>query len=169
MLYLTSKDDFNIDVVMDYCRSYNEVKKSRNTKIRETKEIDRVHKQENKEKKCTYCGYTHEIRKCPAYGKECNNCGDKNHFSTVCRNKGKKNRKNINVLDENNDSNDEDEADFFGECQENERKQDWTVKTHLPDGFQVNFKVDTFADVTIINSHTFDRLPNKPKFEKSPK
>ena len=37
--------------------------------------------------KCGKCGYKHEPRKCPAFGKLCHNCKKKNHFSTVCKNK----------------------------------------------------------------------------------
>ncbi|XP_013404021.1 uncharacterized protein K02A2.6, partial [Lingula anatina] len=37
-------------------------------------------------KQCVYCRRTHEIRKCPAYNKYCDNCGRKGHFknSDMC-------------------------------------------------------------------------------------
>lgn len=35
-------------------------------------------------KNCKYCGGSHEVRKCPAYGKKCNKCGNLNHFAKVC-------------------------------------------------------------------------------------
>jgi hypothetical protein len=34
---------------------------------------------------CRYCGSGHQAGSCPAYGKTCNTCGRRNHFSTVCR------------------------------------------------------------------------------------
>lgn len=34
---------------------------------------------------CKYCGGTHQVRKCPAYGKVCTSCGRQNHFAQVCR------------------------------------------------------------------------------------
>ena len=35
---------------------------------------------------CTnYCGGQHPKGQCPAYGKECKNCGRRNHFAKVCR------------------------------------------------------------------------------------
>ena len=36
---------------------------------------------------CTKCGKSHDINKCPAYGKFCSTCKKKNHFSVVCKNK----------------------------------------------------------------------------------
>ena len=33
---------------------------------------------------CHWCGNSHKPRECPAYGKECLNCGIKNHFARVC-------------------------------------------------------------------------------------
>ena len=34
---------------------------------------------------CKYCGKKHAKRQCTAYGKICNKCGKKNHFSAVCK------------------------------------------------------------------------------------
>ena len=34
---------------------------------------------------CNKCGCSHGKRDCPAFGKECHNCGRKNHFSKMCR------------------------------------------------------------------------------------
>lgn len=33
---------------------------------------------------CKFCRSFHEIRKCPAFGKQCSNCGRYNHFSIAC-------------------------------------------------------------------------------------
>ncbi len=44
-------------------------------------------KHTGKEKEeCMRCGYVHEPRKCPAYGKICNECSRKNHFSRHVQN-----------------------------------------------------------------------------------
>ena len=39
------------------------------------------------DQKCDYCGQSHRRgkRNCPAYGKECDKCGGKTHFRTVCK------------------------------------------------------------------------------------
>ncbi|XP_063962569.1 uncharacterized protein K02A2.6-like [Lytechinus pictus] len=61
-----------------------------------------VHAVSNKEKpknlqavQCKFCGRCHERKKekCPAFGKECFACNGKNHFSSVCRSKAKKDGK----------------------------------------------------------------------------
>ena len=35
--------------------------------------------------KCQRCGYTHEKKKCPAFGKKCRNCSKLNHFAKMCK------------------------------------------------------------------------------------
>ena len=42
------------------------------------------HKPSGGERDCKFCSYQHRMRKveCPAYGKTCNNCQEKNHFSS---------------------------------------------------------------------------------------
>ena len=34
---------------------------------------------------CRFCNRRHEKGKCPAYGLQCRNCGKRNHFAAVCR------------------------------------------------------------------------------------
>ena len=41
----------------------------------------------NQGKICGKCGMSHPPRECPAWGKKCHKCGNKNHFSTHCRSK----------------------------------------------------------------------------------
>ena len=41
----------------------------------------------SKGKICSKCGMSHPPRECPAWGKKCHKCGNKNHFSTLCRSK----------------------------------------------------------------------------------
>ena len=33
---------------------------------------------------CKFCKGKHERKKCPAFGKQCSNCGRFNHFSVAC-------------------------------------------------------------------------------------
>lgn len=36
---------------------------------------------------CGRCGYVHQWKKCPAYGKTCGSCGKLNHFKKMCKKK----------------------------------------------------------------------------------
>ena len=37
------------------------------------------------DKTCSKCSMIHAYRDCPAFGKKCHKCGNKNHFSSCCR------------------------------------------------------------------------------------
>ena len=37
------------------------------------------------DKTCSKCNMTHAYQECPAFGKKCHKCGNKNHFSSCCR------------------------------------------------------------------------------------
>ena len=37
------------------------------------------------DKTCSKCSTIHVYRDCPAFGKKCHKCGNKNHFSSCCR------------------------------------------------------------------------------------
>jgi hypothetical protein len=37
--------------------------------------------------KCNRCNTSHPVRSCPAYGKQCRNCGQFGHFNVCCRRK----------------------------------------------------------------------------------
>ena len=37
------------------------------------------------DKTCSKCNSTHTYKDCPAFGKKCHKCGNKNHFSSCCR------------------------------------------------------------------------------------
>ena len=49
-------------------------------------------------KECWFCGIKHVFgrEKCPAYGKSCHNCSEKNHFAAMC----KKKRTEINEIED---------------------------------------------------------------------
>lgn len=59
---------------------------------------------------CTKCGKSHKINKCPAYGKVCNTCKVRNHFSVVCN----KRKNNVNLIMQNNVDENNDEYLYVG-------------------------------------------------------
>ena len=92
---------------------------------------------------CRNCASKHPIRNCPAFGKTCFNCNQKNHFSRCCRKPRRRpgNQRNVNMIqnmnnydDRNENTNTEEENQFFINsidiCEENsfddDVKLEWT-------------------------------------------
>ena len=60
---------------------YDAINRSRPKKKSKTKDIRPKSRSQSAIRDCKYCGNSHQRRQCPAYGKECKNCGKKNHFA----------------------------------------------------------------------------------------
>ena len=101
--------------------------------------------------KCGKCGYKHEPRKCPAFGKLCNNCKKKNHFSTVCKNK------KMHELQEN----DYDSDIFLDSVETDQNVKDWKVNMKICDK-TVNMKLDTGAQCNVLPYHVYKQISRKP-------
>ncbi|CAG2249249.1 unnamed protein product [Mytilus edulis] len=136
---------------------------------------------------CNYCGFRHESRRCPAYGKDCRSCGKKNHFESMCRFRNKQdskynqskggmmqniNRKNVKKTVEDNSSEDSDqyeEDDYFDESVKyvarigkvksicRKGHNEKTVKIHLGD-VEMKVEPDSGADVNVMDEHHFSNL-----------
>ncbi|CAC5366632.1 unnamed protein product [Mytilus coruscus] len=149
-----------------------------NNRKRQTMETNNQHSHDF----CNYCGFRHESRRCPAYGKDCRSCGIKNHFESMCRLRNKedskyqqsrggmmqnRNRKNVRKTVENNFSEDPDqydEDDHFDESVKDVAKigkvksvcrisdDEKTVKIHLGD-VEMKVEPDSGADVNIMDEH----------------
>lgn len=126
-------------------------------------------------KGCSFCGsnYKHSLASCPAREKECFKCGNKGHFSTVCRTTYSRQRNvkeveterlktsgvdnfNLNVLN------------IFGEEVKNKitsqcRPSAFYVKCKVNCGPDVQFKVDTGADVRCMGLNEAKKLGLKMK------
>ena len=107
----------------------------------------------NPSENCRYCGFRHQPRRCPAYGKLCNKCGKKNHFMSVCRSASAQVK---NVTTENNE---QVMDDFFvgNVSKPNENSKEWTSPIHVQ-GRQITFTLDTGAQANIIPYNLFRRL-----------
>lgn len=133
---------------------------------------------------CTYCGLTgvHEKgKRCPAYGKKCNNCHGMNHFASVCtrsrdtqgrHQKGKKNwKKNqVHKTTERPESTSSDE-DYFNHLQKarvkhvkkiGDKKLDneKLIKVQLED-VEAYVEPDSGADVNILDEHQYKALVHR--------
>ena len=60
--------------------------------------IDEIHFQ--KISNCKFCGSSHVIRKCPAYGKKCSYCQKPNHFAIICKSKTKVSSAHMHAVDD---------------------------------------------------------------------
>ncbi|KAL4008088.1 hypothetical protein ACER0C_001940 [Sarotherodon galilaeus] len=83
---------------------------------------------------CKRCGTKHSSRQCPAYGKQCKNCGKMNHFARMCRS-----RKVHTVADEATD-------------------QQAKMKIGRK---PVKFKLDTGAQANVVPYSLLRRIGNK--------
>ncbi|RXN08425.1 retrotransposon-like family member retr-1 [Labeo rohita] len=188
---LLRETDLNLAKAVDICRA-NEITQSHLkvlheeaevavNKITKTKSARQVNiKHTRKEKyECTRCGYVHEPRKCPAYGKICNECSRKNHFSRMCKTPQKKDKqtrfeKKVHEIEQ------EDAELFIGtiEIEQSEEKaskwlpQMYTVSTMESETkkwtqeFSINnslltFKLDTGAECNVLSFKDFEKTSNK--------
>jgi hypothetical protein len=60
---------------------------------------------------CKFCGSSHLIRKCPAYGKICSFCKKVNHFAVVCKSKKGIKGTHVHALDALDNQNQHDSRD----------------------------------------------------------
>ena len=109
---------------------------------------------------CGYCGRSHPVRKCPAYGKSCNKCNRLNHFSSVCRQSKQVNMVKSDQLCDQDDVFDENElflgALFVNSCQ---ISKDSEFETNMIiNGKSVRFKIDTGADGNVLPSDKFHEI-----------
>lgn len=110
---------------------------------------------------CTRCGFSHNVNKCPAFGKQCNKCKRLNHFSNKCVSK-------VNVLHENHDNNDDyTEELVIGTIENGSNDKRWFQNCILNDKVEVTFRLDTGADCNVIPLSIVNKLEIK-SLEKPP-
>jgi len=119
----------------------------------------RAKQQPQSQDECHRCGIrpTHPRDMCPARNAECGQCGETGHYQKKCWNKPRKNfrsSKNVKSLD----------ADpvtyaFLGSVDSSSEDKDFH-STLLVNGVEIEFKVDTGADVTVMSESHY-RLVSK--------
>ncbi|UYV63312.1 K02A2.6-like [Cordylochernes scorpioides] len=103
---------------------------------------------------CTRCGNSnnHNWKNCPAMNSYCNKCMKKGHYAKVCRSEA------INEI--------KSEIAFLGSVEDNSKK--WIVPIKV-NNRQVNFKIDTGADVNVLPLQYYYQSFQRIKLEKSDK
>ncbi|UYV61067.1 K02A2.6-like, partial [Cordylochernes scorpioides] len=103
---------------------------------------------------CTRCGNSnnHDWKNCPAMNSYCNKCMKKGHYAKVCRSEA------INEI--------KSEIAFLGSVEDNSMK--WIVPIKV-NNRQVNFKIDTGADVNVLPLQYYYQSFQRIKLEKSDK
>ena len=138
------------------------------TKKRETN----VQAQTRPKSSCWNCGGTFPHRgQCPAKGKTCNNCGQENHFSKVCKEKRqkaqpnnanpkfRKSKKAVQPihLAESSDSESSDSGDYLYAMAS--KSQSKTPKAFITvQGHKFPITVDTGASINVLDQSTFRKM-----------
>ena len=106
--------------------------------------------QPRKDEKCGKCGLVHRV-KCPAKGVKCKKCQKVGHFARCCRSVG-----------EVEDTTLDNEDFFFGVVQVNDaEQQQWYVRLPI-NNIDVDFKIDSGADVSLMTAKTYESLIDPP-------
>ena len=115
-------------------------------------------------KKCKFCGFDWPHPKgqvsCPAWGKECHKCSQKNHFARCCRNEAREKRKQKSVRAtwrscESSESESEDE--FIGQINKFGTGMHERVIVKVR-GRPINFIVDTGSSSVIMTKQAYLEL-----------
>ena len=109
--------------------------------------------------KCGKCCRGHgQEENCAARGKTCRKCHKKGHFERMYNSVQE-------VKADLQDVGTDEEREFFLDAVITDNTKPWTTKLNIQ-GTDVQFKINTGTDVTIINERTHEQL-NKPKLLKS--
>lgn len=122
-------------------------------------------------KSCSRCGRQHDRGQCFAFGKTCMKCGGRNHFAKVCRTKMPQHANASNARPHNNSKyrtthihkkqinevTDEPREQYFIDNVGSSSSEPWRVDIDVNKS-RATFKIDTGADVNIINEETWKAL-----------
>ena len=106
---------------------------------------------------CQRCGYSHQPRACPAYGKFCNNCKKPNHFASVCRVRGSR---VLNSLEADKQDHEEDDL-WIGTIESGEPQNRWKAQVTIGDQ-KIKMKVDSGAEANVIPKSMWVMIKNQP-------
>ncbi|XP_057191716.1 uncharacterized protein K02A2.6-like isoform X1 [Triplophysa rosa] len=151
----------------------NKISKMKFTKI--SPEKSATSSTVSKKEKCTRCGYSHEPRKCPAFGQICKVCRRKNHFGRMCKtqkqiDKSKYSTKKVHEIGQEDFTElfigaiEEEQAKNKVKMQINEvndatavNKDKWTETLKINKS-SISFKLDTGAECNVISYKDFQAV-----------
>ena len=112
---------------------------------------------------CTNCGYDHEIRNCPAFGRQCRKCNRYNHFEKMCPTKMKvhqtrtRNNRRPRQLDTKEFDSSEDSL-FIGTINHGDSNNAEWLQTIAINETDVTFQLDTDAKCNVLSKQIFDQI-----------
>lgn len=99
--------------------------------------------------------------KCAACNAECRNCKKLGHFAVICRSRV------VNEVTAPEEESAQSQVHFLGEITDVEDSSNaLTVKLPIQ-GIEIDFKIDSGVDTSVIPEQTFNQLQNKPKLKKT--
>lgn len=112
---------------------------------------------QNQKIKCKFCNLEHKKGQCPAYGKKCNVCHRRNHFSSVCYK-----RAAVNVIEDDQSAemfyiDTINLVNSFEKCCKVNSIESWYQIIKI-ENFNVKLKLDTGASVNILPLRIFKIL-----------
>ena len=187
LMYLSKGDNqaFSLKKVTEYARTYVDVKNNRRNNMNLSRtSVDRIQNKtnaDNQASKCARCGFEQHTlaSKCPALGKTCNYCKKVNHFASVCRTKHHaRSDKTLNEVTQKGDDYTEEcsseecsSVSYLGMCKEEQDSNNatnWEAKIKVNDSRKkIIFKIDTGADVCVMNSKDYQKITKSCTLMKS--
>ena len=102
---------------------------------------------------CRRCGKEmHQLKYCPARDAKCHKCSKTGHFGSMCLAK-----KHIGAVHDA-DGSDADYA-FLGSIDDKKASDQWLITLQLGN-IEVQFRIDTGADETVIPDHVYNKFPD---------
>ena len=182
---LLQETDLSLQKAIDMCRASEFSKRQTKSITEESKSVDYVNKNATRDGKfppkeknekdrqkmtksgppnsCKRCGTVHAPRKCPAFGKICQKCKNRNHFASQCLSK------NVHFVESDQAAqpfveDEQLEELFIGQDQKDDHKQEWKASLQVNNNL-VEFKLDTGAQANVIPSDVFNSLKGMPQLK----
>ena len=124
---------------------------------------------------CKFCGKKHVRSKeeCPAWGKSCSRCEEKNHFAVMCTKpskssrppkKKKKTRKPVHTMQKEDSSSEENILTVTAESLDSVDSQKLYAKM-IVNGHDIQFHLDSGATVNVLPAREYKKVCDDPELK----